>query len=472
LIAGTVFLIEVHFLKKLIHPKNHQRATILLLVTFVVIPIVIFGTQAYYASDFRYINAVIPFLSEQTSFTATVSEHSKPTLVDYFTNYSILLIFAGLGAWRTFNQRDYLSVFALILGITSVYVSAGLIRLLVYASVGIIVLSSIGLYQITHNIMQIKKESSPMSAISNNRMAATGAPSTTIPPYYMQLPAPKARKVHTKTFGGLFATIRSIKILYAVLIILAFSFPLFYPSGLSWKTSADFPPTILNGGTGSTFHSLDWIDSLNWMSKNIPENSVIAAWWDYGYWITTLSNRTTLADNATFNQTRIATIAKMFMEKPLEGVNLASSHLRANYILVYVVAEPISIGNNTYYLLGYGGDESKVPVFVTMAGLDERVYINRNQYTPIFWDATLIGKLIPFTPAGYTSFDDDNKPANLFQEYKPDTIPVYSKNIKYPSNTNSAAVKEPLSLAYASDSFAQNSQGIISAVLIYKINIR
>lgn len=34
------------------------------------------------------------------------------------------------------------------------------------------------------------------------------------------------------------------------------------------------------------------------------------------YWITVLANRTTLADNTTLNDTRIATIAQMFMDKP------------------------------------------------------------------------------------------------------------------------------------------------------------
>jgi Mrp family chromosome partitioning ATPase len=51
------------------------------------------------------------------------------------------------------------------------------------------------------------------------------------------------------------------------------------------------------------------------------------------------------------------------LQGPLEGINQAASNLRANYILVYVVAEPISINKNTYYILGSGGDESKAPVF-------------------------------------------------------------------------------------------------------------
>ena len=136
LIAGTVFLTDAYFLKRLFGQRQGQRVTIVFLIGFVFIFLGALGIQAYYASDFRYINAIIPFLPQQTSFTASVAEHSKPTVVDYFTNYSILLMFAGLGAWALFRQRDYLAGPILLLAISAMYVGTGLVRLLVYASIG------------------------------------------------------------------------------------------------------------------------------------------------------------------------------------------------------------------------------------------------------------------------------------------------------------------------------------------------
>jgi dolichyl-diphosphooligosaccharide---protein glycosyltransferase len=251
------------------------------------------------------------------------------------------------------------------------------------------------------------------------------------------------------------------------LFIISFlSFPMVYPIDTNWITLADIPPTIVNGGTSYRIKTNDWINALDWISNNTPKDAVIAAWWDYGYWITVLANRTTLADNATLNETRIATIAQMFMDKPLNGINLAAYNLRADYILVYVVAQPILIDNNTYYMLDYGGDESKTPVFMTMAGLDEQKYIKENGYTTEFWNSTLIGKLIPFTRVGYTSFIDE-KPTNIFKNYMPGAFPVYSKDIKYPKNGMSN--EEALGLVYSSDSFNNINPEIISAVLIYEI---
>ena len=50
---------------------------------------------------------------------------------------------------------------------------------------------------------------------------------------------------------------------------------------------------------------------MEWIKLNTPENSKIASWWDYGYWITTLSERTTLIDNATISTWQIEKMAKI-----------------------------------------------------------------------------------------------------------------------------------------------------------------
>ena len=41
---------------------------------------------------------------------------------------------------------------------------------------------------------------------------------------------------------------------------------------------------------------------------NTAQESIIMSWWDYGYQITGFSNRTTLVDNNTWNNTHIATV--------------------------------------------------------------------------------------------------------------------------------------------------------------------
>jgi asparagine N-glycosylation enzyme membrane subunit Stt3 len=56
------------------------------------------------------------------------------------------------------------------------------------------------------------------------------------------------------------------------------------------------------------------------MRSNLPANSVVASWWDYGYWITTIANKTTLIDNATLNTTQIQRVGLMFMSPETDAI--------------------------------------------------------------------------------------------------------------------------------------------------------
>src|SRR6266487_1227345 len=452
LMGGTIFLVMAHFLKKFSQPRKAIRNTLFLLIAFVAVGVGVFAVGAYHHSSFRYLNAVNPFLSTQNQLVASVAEHFTPTLVDYFTNYSILLMFAGLGAWLAFRRRDDMSVFALILGITGLYVSATFARLLVFASIGIIVLAGLGIYEITRTYLN--RESSSPSVSSTSSVSDS-----------------KSKKAKKNVEGSKVIPVKSrwLIISYVAIIILMLCIPMVYPANSNWLNSADIPPSIANGGTGYRLQSNDWIDALNWIAKDTPKNAVVAAWWDYGYWITTLGNKTSLADNATLNQTRIATIAKMFIDQKENGIKIAQD-LKADYIVVYTVAQRFSGVNGTsFYTLGSGGDESKKQWFMRIGGFDETNYLQVDGFTakPNFWNSTLLGQLIPYNPQAYASFQGGQL-TNLQPDYRPGTVALYVKHIKFPVGNNPG--NQPLSLAYSSSSFQSNDPGLVFAVLIYKVN--
>lgn len=77
----------------------------------------------------------------------------------------------------------------------------------------------------------------------------------------------------------------------------------------------------------------DHLDGYNWIKDNTPEDARILAWWDYGYHITGISNRTTLADGNTWNHEHIALIGKVLTSTEEEGYEIAR-HL-ADYIMVW-----------------------------------------------------------------------------------------------------------------------------------------
>lgn len=453
LVIGMIFFIISCVIRKKSNPAKVKRNLIFLLLGFIIIGAGIVSSGTYLSSSFRYLNAINPFLSSQNPLVQSVAEHFTPTVVDYFTDYSVLLIFAGFGAWMAFTKRTDTSIFLLIIGITGIYVSATFARLMVFSSIAVISLAAMGLYEVTRNILERKEIENEYKRMNKDTKKASQKTTKTSPP------ATNIQLI--------------IQLVFISLIIFFVSIPLIdrngylYPQNYNWIDSADIPPSIANGGTGFRIAIPDWINALEWISKNTPDNAVIASWWDYGYWITTLGNKTSLADNATINQTRISTIAKMFMSDEQTGIKIAQD-LKSDYILVYVVANRISGGNDTsFYTLGSGGDESKKQWFIRIGGFEERDFLENDGFTPKpnFWNNTLLGKLIPFSPIAYASFTDEFL-NNMSPQYTPGSTGLYVDDNKYPLNQTDL----PLNLVYGSDSFVSGKPGIVFGVLVYKVN--
>jgi dolichyl-diphosphooligosaccharide--protein glycosyltransferase len=445
LMFGTVFLAVIFVIRRIISTEKNIQVSAIVLGIFVAVGIGVTVTEAYYSPSFRYLNAINPFLTAQNPLTASVAEHFTPTIVDYFIDYSVLMMFAGFGIWMAFRKRNDMAIFALILGITGLYVSATFARLLVFSSISIIVLASIGLYEVTRIFMERYTFSGSLEETKQQRQKKKSE---------------RLRSLSTKN--------KPLVISFSIVLIFLLTVPLFYPPNINWVTSADVPTSIANGGTGFRLQVPDWIDALDWISNNTPEDSVVAAWWDYGYWITTLANRTSLADNATINQTRIAELARMFIEPEQEGYEIAKN-LHSDYVVLYLVGQRFPGGNGTsFFTLGSGGDESKKQWFIRIGGFNEAEYLEQDGFTPTpkFWNDTLLGKFIPFTPQAYASLQG-GQIAGIQPVYQPGTLALYTEDLKYPPTEQP---DEPFSLVYASPSFVSDMPGLFFGVLIYKVN--
>jgi dolichyl-diphosphooligosaccharide---protein glycosyltransferase len=465
MMAGTAFLVIAFFVKKISRPMVQTRNVAFALIAFVAIGMAFIVAGPYVSPSFRYLNAINPFIGSIDPLVESVAEHFTPTVADYFVDFSVLLMFAGLGGWLAFRRRNDTAIFALLIGITGVYVSATFARLLVFASVGIIVLAGLGLYEVTRSIMAYR--------------VATATPAATGPTRLTAATREERRRMEFASRGHSTSG-QVVKISFVIVMIMMLSIPMFYPSNSNWVSSADVPTAIANGGTGFRVQSDDWINAMDWLSKNTEPNAVVASWWDYGYWITTLGNKPTLADNATLNHTRIQSIAKMFVSDEESGMKIAQD-LKADYILVYVVGQVRFYGqlNATgtdaagddqrigIYTLGQGGDESKKQWFMRIGGFDEANYIEEDGFTPKpeFWNNTLIGKLFPFDPLYYARFGAQG-PAEVQETWQPGFVGLYAQNVKYPADGGN---DQPLHLVYASPSF-ENKEGILFGIFIYKVN--
>jgi len=104
-----------------------------------------------------------------------------------------------------------------------------------------------------------------------------------------------------------------------------------------WRLSQELSnPTIIVKARlrdGTVIKLDDYREAYWWLRENTPEDSRIMAWWDYGYQITSIANRTTIADGNTWNHEHIALLGKALTTDEEQGYQIAR-HL-ADYILIW-----------------------------------------------------------------------------------------------------------------------------------------
>jgi dolichyl-diphosphooligosaccharide---protein glycosyltransferase len=428
LIIPTIFLFLCIFIQKVSKDKNKIRNGLSLLISIVLISsffVIVNPDNIIGGASFRYLNAINPFLTSVDPLVDSVAEHATTSIKLSFFLHSILLIFSGIGVWFLLSkkisqsiifERNDMRVFVLIIGITGVYVSSTFIRLEVFASISLIILSSISLSILSKAIFQIN-----ISKIKS----------------YI------------------------LKISFVMILLALFVMPLIFPTDYNWISVNDTPPVILTGGTAHPASS-DWLESLEWIKTNTPENSVILSWWDYGYWIQTLSERASIADNSTTHTSIIQNIARVFLSSPDNSWNTLQE-MNVDYVLVFVAGERIdgTYDGKQLYHLADGGDESKIPWFVRISELPIEQFLYYNLPNDYFWNETLLGKLIPFNVVSYYH-PELQRDYNI---YEPGTLPLSIEEIKYTDSKN-----DPLWLVYASPSFHDKQSGPMTGVFIYEIN--
>ena len=545
LIGCTAFLVAASLIKK-IGSKAQIRNGLALLGGAIIIGLVIISSGIINFPAFRYLNAANPFLIAERMLTDSVSEHASTSTEFSFLFFSILIVFAGIGAWlifqnrvnRSFKIKSDMAAFALILGLLGAYFSSSFIRLEVLGAISVIVLASIGASILISKIL---------------------------------------KEHHSMLHGSSMKNTRAVtKISFLGIIIILLTMPMVYPveHNFNWTTYlTGVPPTITNGGTFFLTATNDWTDAMQWLRENTPKDSVVAAWWDYGYWISTLGERKSLSDNATLMDWQIKKTASMLFSTPENAWKILTSDTReevgshfvsfpmtntlannleerklelftewqigdanrngisnaeevdiwwpddyicvpsylscpkyqlnpgkvdqyptvfdywesevyeldpaltgldADYVLIQLAGLKLPQQHNEilYYFGDKGGDMSKAYWIMKIAGLPLGDYYNPDgkSFNDKFWNETLLGKLIPFTPLIYINVETGDQSMTWTADTK---TAIYAKDIKFPSwNTSAEIIKsEPFHLVYVSPSVKEPvDDNMIVGVIIYKVN--
>lgn len=118
------------------------------------------------------------------------------------------------------------------------------------------------------------------------------------------------------------------------------------------------PQIILEGQKrdGSRQIIDDFRESYWWLRDNTPTDARVMAWWDYGYQITGIGNRTSIADGNTWNHEHIALLGRCLVSNEQKSWKIVR-HL-ADYVLVWT----------TRYAGMYGDDLAKSPHMARISG--------------------------------------------------------------------------------------------------------
>ncbi len=473
LLGTWVFALVAYFLRKYGDPTAYMRNLVKVLLIMIFGGLIIISFGALGSISGRYLTVIYSGYRSGNPLIQSVAEQFVPTGSQFFSDYALLILLAGFGAYVAFRRRTIESIFALILGITGVYIASSFSRLMVYSTLAFAILAAIGLVELSESILK-----PTVSAIARK----------------------KTRIYESRS---------EVKVIFTVFMIFLMVLPIFYPASITsssyqlshsgWFASANVPVSVANGGTAFALNSSDWFQAFQWMRQS-PPGTTIVSWWDYGYWTAVMGNVTSLADNATINETQISIIGRVLVSPPQVSMQLLKNELhQPDYILIFIAGYrfvPPSSGtgqpSQTYYMLTVptpfpnpaGGDESKKQWFirignVTCGCLQETIGPRALMYnddftpTPYFWANSTLGLLMPFTDTGVYLNPATQATANGYAQTATSGVSGINAGYTdlYTYRTPSSNSTSAFSLAFESSSLPDpGSSGLFSAVLIYKIN--
>jgi len=127
------------------------------------------------------------------------------------------------------------------------------------------------------------------------------------------------------------------RVAFGVLMVVfgAFKYQEFYQYAHMMAESSSRPQIMFKATLQNGQHVMvdDYREAYLWLKSKTPEDARVMAWWDYGYQITGIANRTSIADGNTWNHEHIATLGRI-LTAPEEEAHAYARHL-ADYVLVW-----------------------------------------------------------------------------------------------------------------------------------------
>lgn len=344
-------------------------AVVLLTVSGVVAP---WSGRFYSLWDTGYAKIHIPII-------ASVSEHQPTTWFSFFFDLHILACTFPVGLWYCIKRVNDERVFVILYAISAVYFAGVMVRLMLTLTPIVCVLSGIAFSGLLEVFLREDNATGPgqlggedgaagAAAISDASGAASEETTGVEKAEKKQQLYDKAGKLkirggkheashHSSSIGshhgsggdgnnnnGIGSSLKSI-VNVAILMLL-----MMFAVHCTWVTSNAYssPSIVLafyNSADGTRNILDDFREAYYWLSQNTADDARVMSWWDYGYQIAGMANRTTLVDNNTWNNSHIALVGKAMSSTEEKAYEIMTS-LDVDYVLVIFGG-----------VIGYSGDD-------------------------------------------------------------------------------------------------------------------
>merc|ERR1719225_409344 len=253
---------------------------------------------------------------------ASVSEHQPTTWFSFFFDLHILACVFPAGLWYCIKNINDERVFIVLYAISAVYFAGVMVRLMLTLTPCVCILAAIAFSKIFSIYLkedETPKDEDPETNEKNGRLYDK---------------AGKIRKMKHEQAGagdGLGVNIRSIVVVAVLMLLMMFAVH------CTWVTSNAYssPSIVLAsyGNDGSRQILDDFREAYYWLWQNTAEDARVMSWWDYGYQIAGMANRTTLVDNNTWNNSHIALVGKAMSSNESAAYEIMTE-LDVDYVLV------------------------------------------------------------------------------------------------------------------------------------------
>lgn len=242
----------------------------------------------------KFLSILNPYERLFFPLVESVQEHRPSAWGSFYYDFGIGIFFIPVGLFFAAQNPTNRNLFLMIFGLTSVYFAGSMVRLSLIMAPAFCLLWALALTRIIRPFITVMKEAPIIPKRKIGFQAHVG-----------------------KEFSGAF--------LIVMLLLLTFTLVLPSPRSIYPRVfdHAYAPVTIAAGSMPikSDETVTDWLYALNWIRTN-ESVKVVASWWDYGYWITIVGNKTTLTDNGTMNSTQIEQVAWMFLSNETKAIDL------------------------------------------------------------------------------------------------------------------------------------------------------